>query len=113
MMVSYEGIGLMCATFACGEIEDGALVKVSANGTVATCAADEVFCGVVAARGRDKKACSVQLGGFVTLAYTGTPTLGYCALAANGAGGVKDSADGRECLVVAKDETAGTVTIML
>lgn len=113
MMVSYEGIGLMCATFACGEIEDGALVKVSANGTVAACEADEAFCGVVAACSRDKKACSVQLGGFVTLAYTGTPALGYCALAADGTGGVKNSEGGRACLVVAKDETAGTVTIML
>lgn len=113
MKVSYEGIGLLCATFACEELEDGALVKLSANGTVAACAADEVFCGVVAARSRDGKACSVQLGGFVTLACTGAPTLGYCALAADGTGGVKVSEGGRACLVVARDETAGTVTVML
>ena len=34
MNISYEGIGQWAATFACGEVEEGEIVKVSANGTV-------------------------------------------------------------------------------
>lgn len=66
MSISYEGIGAWCATFAAGTgAEEGKVVKVSANGTVSKCAANDGFCGVVAAMGRDGKACSVQLGGLV------------------------------------------------
>ena len=64
MSISYDGVGTWCATFAAGTgAEEGKVVKVSANGTVSKCAANDGFCGVVAAMGRDGKACSVQLGG--------------------------------------------------
>ena len=57
MSISYEGIGAWCATFAAGTgAEEGKVVKVSANGTVSKCAANDGFCGVVAAMGRDDKA---------------------------------------------------------
>ena len=70
MSISYEGIGAWCATFAAGTgAEEGKVVKVSANGTVSKCAANDGFCGVVAAMGRDGKACSVQLGGLVRVPY--------------------------------------------
>ena len=50
MSISYEGIGAWCATFAAGtRAEEGKVVKVSANGTVSKCAANDGFCGVVAA----------------------------------------------------------------
>ena len=66
MSISYDGVGTWCATFAAGTgAEEGKVVKVSANGTVSKCAANDGFCGVVAAMGRDGKACSVQLGGLV------------------------------------------------
>ena len=56
----------------------------------------------------------MQLGGFVTLPYTGTvPALGLSALAADGNGGVKSLETGREYWVVASDEAAQTVTILL
>ncbi len=72
MSISYEGIGAWCATFAAGTgAEEGKVVKVSANGTVSKCAANDGFCGVVAAMGRDGKACSVQLGGLVRVPYSG------------------------------------------
>ena len=121
MNVSFHGIGQWFATFlapAVGEGEtckttEGTVVKIGAAGTVAACAAGDAFCGVIAAGGKDGL-CSVQLGGFVTLPYTGTvPALGLSALAADGSGGVKALESGNKYWVVASDETAKTVTILL
>lgn len=50
MSISYEGIGEWCATFVCGAVSEGDIVKVSANGTVGKCTAGDGFCGVVRAR---------------------------------------------------------------
>lgn len=33
MSISYEGIGEWCATFVCGAVSEGDIVKVSANGS--------------------------------------------------------------------------------
>ena len=83
MSISYEGIGAWCATFAAGTgAEEGKVVKVSANGTVSKCAANDGFCGVVAAMGRDGKACSVQLSGLVRVPYSGETALGKSYLGA-------------------------------
>ena len=41
MSISYEGIGEWCATFVCGAVSEGDIVKVSANGTVGKCTAQE------------------------------------------------------------------------
>ena len=121
MNVSFHGIGQWFATFlapAVGEGEtckttEGTVVKIGAAGTIAACAAGDAFCGVIAAGGKDGL-CSVQLGGFVTLPYTGTvPALGLSALAADGNGGVQSLETGREYWVVASDEAAQTVTILL
>ena len=46
------------------------MVKVSANGTVAACAAGDGFCGMVLSVGRGGDACAVALGGMVTAGYT-------------------------------------------
>ena len=35
MNVSYEGIGQWAATFACTEVREGEMVKISGTGTVA------------------------------------------------------------------------------
>lgn len=112
MKVSYEGIGQLCASFACStELSEGALVKVSENGTVSACAAGEELCGVVAAVSHDGKGCSVQLGGFVTAKFSGTaPTVGYGKLCADGALGVKTGGSISR-LIVAVDGTK--VTFML
>lgn len=40
MNISYEGIGQWAATFACTDVSEGQVVKVSGSGTVAACAAD-------------------------------------------------------------------------
>ena len=112
MNVSFNGIGQWCATFLAGEISEGSVVKVSDQGTAAACAAGDAFCGVAVAGG--KGACTVQMGGFVTVPYSDTvPTLGYTGLAADGTGGVKTSAEGTKYWVVASDSNAKTVTILL
>ena len=115
MNISYQGIGQWCATFACEGVGEGSPVKVSADAAVAECADGEEFCGVVLAAAGDGEACTVQLGGLVALPYSGesTPALGYCALAADGAGGVKTAEGAKSRLVVERDTAAKTVTIML
>lgn len=116
MSISYGGIGAWCATFACENMSEGALVKVSASGKVEACAENDDFCGAVLAVSRDGKSCTVQLSGLVTVPYSGetVPALGYAALAADGAGGVKAvTTGGHSHLVLEQDTDAGTVTIML
>ena len=90
MGISYDGIGEWCATFGCGKVKEGDVVKVSANGSADVCGAGDSFCGVVRAIARDGKACSVQLGGIATVNYSGenAPIPGYGKLSADAAGGV-------------------------
>lgn len=113
MTVSFEGVGQVCATFLGGGLTEGHVVKLTGNGTVGECAADDAFCGVAVCCKDD--ACTVQVGGFVSVRYTGTaPAAGWRALAADGTGGVKAAASGGvNCLVADVDTTAKTVTIML
>ncbi|EOS66203.1 hypothetical protein [Oscillibacter sp. 1-3] len=116
MSVSYEGIGQWAATFACGGVREGQVVKVSANGTVSGCEEGDRFCGMALAVSRDGTACTVALGGMVTAAYSGgtEPAAGWINLAADGNGGVAVvSAGGRSCLAVDVDSAARTVTFVL
>ncbi len=93
------------------------MVKVSGNGTVAKCADDDGFEGVVLSVARDGNACSVAMGGMVTVSYTGA----FARLLLVGtlwqrtaSGGVKVVSDGgKGYLAVEVDTTAKTVTIVL
>lgn len=114
MSYGFEGIGMWSATFAAGEAEEGAVVKPAENGGVTKCAAGDAFCGVAIYVGRDKKACSVQLGGLTKVSYSGSaPTLGQSVLVADGNGGVKTATSGEKYWVVAVDDAAETVTFKL
>lgn len=115
MSVSYEGIGQWAATFACGGVREGQVVKVSESGTVSACEAGDRFCGVALAVSRDGEACTVALGGMVTAGYSGgtAPTAGWVDLAADGSGGVTVAEGGRSYLAVDVDSAAGTVTFVL
>ena len=80
------------------------------------CADNDGFEGVVLSVARDGKACSVAMGGMVTVSYTGAsaPAAGWNSLAADGSGGVKVVSDGgKGYLAVEVDTTAKTVTIVL
>ena len=112
MSVSFHGIGQWCATFLGDGIQEGAVVKVTGQGTAAACAPGDPFCGVAVAG--DKEACTVQLGGFARLSYdTAAPAIGYTALSADGKGGVQSDEDGRSYWVVEQDAAAKTVTVLL
>ena len=113
MSISFQGIGQVCATFLCGTVEEGQLVKVSGRGTVAACGDGDSFCGGAGCKKDD--ACAGQGAGFVTVGYSGTaPALGWTALAADGSGGVKTvSTGGRTYLAVDTYAANKTVTILL
>ena len=116
MGISYDGIGEWCATFGCGKVKEGDVVKVSANGSADVCGAGDCVCGGVRVFAREGMACSVQLGGIATGNYSGENALipGYCKLIADAAGGVSvDASKGREYLILAADSAAKTVTIKL
>ena len=71
------------------------------------------FIGVVVGK-RDGLAC-VQVAGFVTLHYTGTtaPTVGECALAGDGKGGVAVTENAKKYRVLRVDTAAKTVGLYL
>lgn len=114
MKVSFEGIGEQTATFyndAANPAASGKAVKLSANATAALCADGEDFAGFCAAA--DAATAAVQTAGFVTAFYTGTaPAVGFCALCADAAGGVKTGGD-RKYLVVETDAAAKTVGFIM
>ncbi len=112
MTVSFNGIGQVNATFFGKSLTEDTVVKLTGSGTVAACADGDAFCGKALCCKDD--ACTVQVGGFLTVGYSGAaPALGWTGLAANGKGGVKAAADGRTYLVAAVDAAAKAVTIML
>lgn len=114
MSVSFEGVGQVCATFLGGGLTEGHVVKVTAGGTVGKCSAGDAFCGAALCCKDD--ACTVQVKGFMTVGYSGSaPEMGWQMLCADDKGGVKTSADstGTRCLVVDKDTSLKTVTILL
>lgn len=115
MKISFEGIGQWAATFACTDVQEGDVVKVSENGSVAACSEGDAFCGQAISLGRGGDACSVQLGGFITADYTGdtAPTAGWCKLSADGSGGVKVDSTGRSYLAVDVDTTTKVVIFAL
>ncbi len=103
MNVSFAGIGQTVATFMGGAGENQ-VVKLTGNGTVGPCGAGDLFCGVVLCRKED--ASSVQVGGFVTVSYSGTaPAVGYANLTADGSGGVTAVSEGGLCCLVADVDT--------
>lgn len=110
--ISFEGIGLVCATFCAGEgVEEGQVVKLGGNAEVQPCGDGERFCGVA---GRVREGyVPVQVGGLIRLACAdGTVTAGYVKLSADGNGGVKkDDESGQEYLVVDVESDAVTVRL--
>ena len=110
--ISFEGIGEVAATFACGEgVKAGQVVKLTGDGTVGPCGDGERFCGVALSAGEGFAA--VQMGGLIRVAASGGAlSEGWNRLLADGSGGVRpDSAEtptGGEYLVV-RAESGGAV----
>ena len=113
MAISFDAIGERYVTFFAGQTaEDGKLCKMTANGTVGNCAANDDFCGVITqVRGGT---ASVLMNGYVELPYTGSaPSLGYSVLVAGASDSVKSAESGKTYLVVNVDTTAKTVGLFL
>ncbi len=111
MNVNFNGYGENVLTFIAdsGLTEAGVPVKMSADGTVAKCSADDVFCGVcVGVRGGY---AAVQTAGYVRMPAGSKIAVGYKKLAAGSSGTVAVNASGRELLVV--DSTATEVGFIL
>lgn len=114
MKISYEGMGQWAATFACGEVSVGQVVMVDAEDSVKSCSTGDAFAGVVLSKARSGDACAVVLGGTAEVSYSGSAlTVGWQKLCADGNGGVKSDAGGREHLVLAADDTAKRCVIVL
>ena len=114
MSISLNGYEDKVVTLiAASEVKQGDLVKISANKTVAKCAAGDTFCGVVLSV-KDGYA-AVKIGGYVTLPYSGTfANLGYQTLASDGSNNVKTvTTGGRSILVVDIDSTGSKTGIIL
>ncbi len=113
MNVSFAGFGERIATFeTAGVIPAGTPVKMSANGTVTACAAGDAFIGIAVSQRGDF--VGVQLKGYRNAAITGSVSLGWAQLVADGSGGVKaagEDATGVNVLVVSTD--AGEVGMIL
>ena len=114
MKISYEGMGQWAATFACGDVTAGQVVEVAAEDSVQACATGGAFAGVVLVKAANSDACTVVLGGAVEVSFSGSaPAVGWQKLSADGNGGVKVDANGREYLVLAADDAAMSVVIVL
>lgn len=114
MNIGYEGMGAWCATLMGGDIQEGAPVKSTGGDIVAPCADGEEFLGVARTSGGVEELCTVQLGGLVTLPYSGGKVgPGWKALVSDGKGGVKLADTGHAYLVISCNTTQGTITFKL
>ena len=111
--VSFDDIGAVVATFAAKDgVKPGQVVKITANGEVGACSANDAFAGL--ALSTRESFAGVQVKGFLTVPTTGTVNLGRVSLAADGSGGVQAaSTGGVPVLVVSVDTAAGTAVICL
>ena len=113
MDISLNGFWENVATFdVSGEVKSGMPVKISANGTVAPCAAKDKFCGLVLSVHNGYAA--VQMTGYIKVSYAGTkPTVGYQTVNADGTGKVQVETTGRLLLITDVDEPEGTCGLVL
>lgn len=113
MKVSFEGVGEQVLSFVkASGVEKGSIVKLSANATVAKCAAGDNFAGVCIKA--DDSFADVKTAGYVELGYTGSaPAVGYAKLTAAGADKVKTADTGREYLVIKVDSAAAVVGFIM
>lgn len=111
MNVNFNGYGENVLTFIADSsvTAAGMPVKISGDGTVARCGANDSFCGVCV-NVRDGYA-AVQLAGYMVVSTTGKLSLGYTKVAVNSAGRVSANDNGREVLVV--NSTATEAGIIL
>lgn len=111
MNVNFNGAGENVLTFIADSsvTEAGIPVKVSADGTVAKCGANEPFCGICV--GVRNGYAAVQIAGYAVFGATSKIAVGYKKLAATAAGKAAVNENGRELLVA--NSTATEVGVIL
>lgn len=72
--------------------DEGKVVKISANATVALCNAEDIFYGKLAKVDTSPEVGAIRDCCCTEVTYTGNPSLNYQPLVANGLGGVKPPA---------------------
>ena len=89
-MFSVQGIGAQVISVVCNnEVADGAPVRFFDNGEVLPALTGQVFHGVCL-HNKKGEVMSMQVGGFVTLKYTGTnPSVGIGRFIIDGEGIIK------------------------
>ncbi|MGI6267901.1 MAG: hypothetical protein ACOYJN_02135 [Acutalibacteraceae bacterium] len=114
MSISFNGYNDNASTFEfAGNAKLGDVVKMSANNKVTNCSAGNDFCGVLKCKESDDFA-TVQLSGYVRASYSdAAPSVGYCNLASDGAGGVKVLSSARQYLVLNVDTSLKTVGFLI
>lgn len=122
MSISFEGIGQVTATFMAEAVEDaqdrvlpGMAVALTGDGTVGKGEAGDLPCGVALSVEEDG-AAAVQIGGLMSVSYSGTtaPAVGYNTVACDGDGGITVvDGDGLSCLTVSVDGDSQTAVIKL
>lgn len=111
-MVSNKGFneGVITLGYKGGAVGDP--VTVTENGACAPCEAGQKPVGILL--GQRSGIASVQVMGHQRVKYSGTaPSLGMDTIVADGNGGIKAAANGREVIVLAVESVAGTVVIIL
>ena len=111
MNINFNGYGENVLTFIADSslTAPGVPVKISGDGAVAKCGANENFCGVCI--GLRNGYAAVQLAGYVRMPANAKIAPGYKKLAAGGDGTVAANSSGRELLVL--DSTATEVGFIL
>jgi hypothetical protein len=110
--ISYEGIGeLVVSIGVTQEVKPGEVVRMLDNNLACHCEDGDMICGV--ARKVDMICGSMQVKGFVTVAYSEELDVGWMNLVADGMGGVRMDDNGMPMLVVHKDADAMTAVICL
>lgn len=105
MNVNFNGANENVLTFIADSSITGAgvPVKVTADGTVSKCGANDAFCGLCVGV-RDGYA-AVQISGYAVFAAASKLAAGYKKLAATAAGKVAVNENGRELLVINSTDT--------
>ena len=114
MRIGFKGFMEQVITFpASAEVKAGYPVTIADTGLIANSAADAEFAGVATAGGAEY--APVMVSGYTTLSYSsGTPKCGWQYLTADGNGGVKIAASGKQARLVVEIDTAGkTIGVIL
>ncbi len=111
MKVAFDGIGENMVTFEANGVKAGDLVKVSAQGTVAPCAASgDVPLGL--ARGVREGLCGVQTQGYMRAPCASGVTVGFGLFACGADGKLAKGTSGRPGFVLDVDSAAGVCGIL-